>query len=160
MDSLLHTEEEEDVVAAGPAHQAFWFFLHALLALLAWAGLMFAGDILHPQISQTVILLLSFAVPLIAGNLINRARQDDMATLVWLIGMIWILMVSLWVLDMPTGPNECFQCDATDKLTRTFFSLPRPSGLIDNDGPFLGTWPTAALIGYSIGARLALRRRS
>jgi len=38
------------------------------------------------------------------------------------------------------------------------FSIPTPSGLIDDDGPFLGTWPAVALIGYSIGAALALRR--
>jgi hypothetical protein len=44
-------------------------------------------------------------------------------------------------------------------LTRTFFSLPRPSGLIDDNGPFFGTWPAAALLGYSIGTRLAFRRR-
>jgi hypothetical protein len=55
-------------------------------------------------------------------------------------------------------PNQCFQCDATDKLTRTFFSIPKPSGLIDDDGPFLATWPAAALVGYSIGAWLAFRR--
>jgi hypothetical protein len=33
-----------------------------------------------------------------------------------------------------------------------------PSGLIDDDGPFIGTWPAAALLGYSIGARLALKK--
>jgi hypothetical protein len=44
-------------------------------------------------------------------------------------------------------------------LSRTFFSLPKPSGLIDDDGPILGTWPAAALIGYAIGAQLALKRR-
>jgi hypothetical protein len=60
---------------------------------------------------------------------------------------------------MPTGPNQCFQCDATEKLTRTFFSLPKPSGLIDNDGPFLCTWPAAAFLGYAIGAGLALKKR-
>jgi hypothetical protein len=80
-----------------------------------------------------------------------------MAASVWLLGLIWLLIISLWVLDMPTGPNQCFQCDATDKLTRTFFSIPRPSGLIDDDGPFIGTWPAAALVGYSIGAWLAIR---
>jgi hypothetical protein len=35
-----------------------------------------------------------------------------------------------------------------------------PSGLIDDDGPFIGTWPAAALLGYAIGARFSLRRRS
>jgi hypothetical protein len=93
---------------------------------------------------------------LIVGHIVTRFRQDEMANLVWLVGLIWVLIISLWILDMPTGPSACFQCDATEKLTRTFFSLPMPSGLIDNDGPFLGTWPAAALVGYAIGARLAL----
>ena len=82
-----------------------------------------------------------------------------MATVVWLVGLIWAMIVGLYVLDLPTGPGHCFQCDATDKLTRTFFSLPTPSGLMDDDGPFLGTWPAAALVGYSIGAWLGMRRR-
>jgi hypothetical protein len=83
-----------------------------------------------------------------------------MAPLVCLIGLICVLIISLWILDMPTGPNQCFQCDATEKLTRTFFSLPKPSGLIDNDGPFLCTWPAAAFLGYAIGAGLALKKRT
>jgi hypothetical protein len=82
-----------------------------------------------------------------------------MATLVWLVGLTWILIIALWILDMPTGPNACFQCDATEKISRTFLSLPSPSGLIDDDGPFIGTWPAAALFGYAIGAKLAMRKR-
>jgi hypothetical protein len=112
-----------------------------------------------PGVSQSVILLLSFLVPLAVGFVVTHFRQDEMATLVWLVGLIWVLIISLWILDMPTGPNQCLHCDATEKLSRTFFSLPGPSGLIDNDGPFLCTWPAAALVGYAIGARLALRRR-
>jgi len=46
-----------------------------------------------------------------------------------------------------------------DKLSRTFFSLPSPSGLMDDDGPFIGTWPAAALVGYSIGAWVGMRGR-
>jgi hypothetical protein len=121
---------------------------------------MLLGYALNPRgVPQIMILLLSIFVPLVVGHIVTRLRQDELAPLVWLIGLIWILIVSLWILDMPTGPNQCFQCDATEKLTRTFFSLPKPSGLIDNDGPFLGTWPAAALIGYAIGARLALHRQ-
>jgi hypothetical protein len=30
---------------------------------------------------------------------------------------------------------------------------------MDDDCPFIGTWPAAALVGYSIGAWLAMRRR-
>jgi energy-coupling factor transporter transmembrane protein EcfT len=159
MESLMHTDEEERSPATLPG-QAMVFFMHVVLALGSWLALMMIGYALNPQgVPQIMILLLSILVPLVVGFLVTRLRQDELAPLVWLIGLIWILIVSLWVLDMPTGPNQCFQCDATEKLTRTFFSLPRPSGLIDNDGPFLGTWPAAALIGYAIGARLALRRR-
>jgi hypothetical protein len=91
--------------------------------------------------------------------LVTRFKADEMASHIWLAGLIWMLIVSLWILDMPTGPNACFECGATEKLTRTLFSFPRPSGLIDNNGPFFGTWPSAALFGYSIGARFVLARR-
>jgi hypothetical protein len=158
MDSLLHGDESP---SSQFTQQAISFFLHIVLALGTWFALMLVGYALNPPaVSQFLILLLSFLVPLGVGNLIIRVKQDEMAPLVWLIGLIWILIISLWILDMPTGPNECFQCDATEKLTRTFFSLPKPSGLIDNDGPFICTWPAAALIGYAIGARLGLKKRS
>ncbi len=158
MRTTIFTEEEEsDSKLSG---QAVWFSVHTLLALGSWLALMALGYYLNPPaVSQVFILLFSILVPFAAGYIINSFRQDEMATVVWLIGLIWVLIVSLWILDMPTGPNECFQCGATEKLTRTFLSLPTPSGLIDDDGPFLGTWPTAALVGYSIGAKLSMRRR-
>ena len=160
MESLLHADEEESS-AARLTRQALSFTGHTVLALLSWVALMAVGYLLNPPyIPQFVILVLSIAFPLLVGFGVNRIRQDGLAPAVWLMGLIWILIVALWILDMPTGPNACFQCGATEKLTRTFFSLPRPSGLIDNDGPFLGTWPAAALVGYAIGARLGLRRDS
>jgi len=158
MPSLLSTDEERG--EAKLSAQAVSFFLHTALALGSWLALMFLGYALNPPaISQWAILFMSLLVPLAVGHVITRFRQDDMATAVWLVGLISMLILSLWILDMPTGPNECFQCDATEKLTRTFFSAPKPSGLIDDDGPFIGTWPAAALLGYSIGAKLAMRRR-
>ena len=160
MESLMHGDAEEAQNASTLPSQALSFFTHAALALGIWLLLMLAGYALNPPaVSQSLILMLSLAVPLIGGHLINRLRQDDMAPVIWLLGLIWLLIFALWILDMPTRPNQCFQCGATEKLTRTFLSLPSPSGLIDNDGPFLATWPAAALIGYAIGARLALRRR-
>lgn len=160
METSIHRDVEEDKYSSNFSDQVISFFTHTVLALGIWLLLMLAGYALNPpQVSQTVILVVSFAIPLGAGFLINRFRQDEMAAIVWLVGLILLLILSLWILDMPTGPNACFRCGATDKLTRTFLSLPSPSGLIDNDGPFLGTWPAAALIGYSIGAKLALRRR-
>jgi hypothetical protein len=157
MESLQHDREED---RPRLSTQIVWFFVHGLLALGSWMALMLAGYALNPTaIPQTAILLASLFVPLAVGHIVTRFRQDEMANLVWLIGLIWILLISLWILDMPTGPHACFECGATEKLVRTFFSLPNPSGLIDNDGPFLGTWPAAALIGYAIGARLAMRAK-
>jgi hypothetical protein len=156
MESPEHQEEESSNPSL--SRQAWLFFMHAALALGSWLALMGVGYALNPQeVPQLMILVLSLVVPLIVGNIVNRFRQDEMAPLIWLVGLIWVLIISLWILDMPTGPNECFQCDATEKLTRTFFSLPQPSGLIDNNGPFICTWPAAAFIGYSIGALLALK---
>jgi hypothetical protein len=160
MESLRNRDEVEPKTS-NLAQQAISFFMHTVLALGVWLALMLAGYALNPPgVSQWIILVLSTLVPLVVGYIATRLHQDEMATLVWLVGLIWILIMSLWILDMPTGPNACFQCDAMAKLSRTFFSLPKPSGLIDDDGPFLITWPTAALIGYSIGARFALRRRT
>ena len=156
--SSVQTELEEQSTSKLSA-QALSFFLHALLALGSWIGLMLLGYLINPVgVPQLAILLLSAAVPLVVGFLVARVHPTEMATLVWLLGVVWFLIVCLWVLDMPTGPNQCFQCEATEKLTRTFFSLPRPSGLIDNDGPFIATWPAVALFGYSIGAKLGFRR--
>jgi hypothetical protein len=155
---ILVTDEDDGTDKL--SQQALSFALHTILAVGSWLLLMLAGYALNPaSVSQMIVLLLSILVPMVAGNLVARMRRDEMATHVWLVGLIWLLIVSLWVLDMPTGPNACYQCSATEKLTRTFFSLPHPSGLVDDNGPFFGTCPAAALLGYSIGARLALRRR-
>jgi len=156
----LASEHEEAKNPSRLSQQAVWFLAHTVLALGSWLGLMLLGYAFNPQgVPQLVILLISLIVPAMVGYSIARVRRDEMALLVWLVGLLWMLMISLWILDMPTGPNACFQCDATEKLTRTFFSWPQPSGLIDDDGPFLGTWPAAALMGYSIGARFAFRRK-
>jgi hypothetical protein len=159
MDSI-YKDEEEDSSASKLTRQAVSFFVHTALALGSWLVLMLVGYALNPpNVPQPLILLLSTVIPLAVGFAVTRFRQDDMATVVWLVGLVWLMILALWIVDMPTRPNECFQCGLTEKLTRTFFSLPAPSGLIDDDGPFIGTWPAAALVGYSIGSMLALRRR-
>ena len=152
--------DDDDDGSERLSQQAISFFLHILFALGAWMGMMILGYAIDPHsVNQTIVLLLSILVPLTFGNLITRFKPDEMAGHIWLAGLIWMLIVSLWILDMPTGPNACFECGATEKLTRTLFSFPRPSGLIDNNGPFFGTWPSAALLGYSIGARFVLSRK-
>ena len=159
MSPVFDTGEEESS-SAKLSRQAFSYVGHTLLALLTWVVLMAVGYLLNPKgVPQAAILLFSFLLPLLVGLAVNRIRQNELAPAVWLMGLIWILIVALWILDMPTGPNACLECGATEKLVRTFFSLPEPSGLIDNDGPFLGTWPAAALFGYGIGAKLGLRKK-
>jgi hypothetical protein len=159
MDSLYRDEEVESS-ASKLTRQAISFFVHTALAIGSWLALMLVGYALNPpNVPQPLILLLSAVIPLAVGFVVTRFRQDDMATVVWLGGLVWLMILALWIVDLPTRPNECFQCGLTEKLTRTFFSLPSPSGLIDDDGPFIGTWPAAALVGYSIGSVLALRRK-
>src|ERR1700734_2820822 len=151
MDSLFETEKHERP-APSPVRQAIRFLLHTLVALAAWVGLMALGYALNPSgVPQWAILAFSLAVPLMVGLIIALIRPDELATMVWLVGLIGLLIFGQWVLQMPTAPGACLQCDRTEKLTRTFFSFPGPSGLIDNDGPILATWPAAALLGYSIG---------
>ncbi len=152
--------DDDDDGSEKLSQQAISFFMHIILALGTWLGMMLLGYAVDPRsVSQSIILLLSLIVPLTVGNIVARFKADEMAGHIWLAGLIWLLIISLWVLDMPTGPNACFECGATEKLTRTLFSLPRPSGLIDNNGPFFGTWPAAALFGYAIGARMVIARR-
>ena len=158
MDTKL-VMSDEDEASDNLLRQALSFFLHMVIGLGVWVGLMLIGYAIQPSVPQSFILLLSLLVPAGVGFLYLRARPDSMAGHVWLAGVIWMMIVSLWILDMPTGPNACNDCNASEKLTRTLFSFPRPSGLIDDNGPFLCTWPAAALIGYSIGARLAMRRK-
>jgi len=158
VDSSVQMDLEEQSTSK-LSRQALSFSLHSLLALGSWMALMLLGYAINPTgVPQLVILLLSAAVPFVVGLLVARIYPAEMATLVWLLGLIWFLIVCLWVLNMPTGPNQCFHCEAPEKLMRTLFSLPGPSGLIDNDGPFLCTWPAVALFGYSIGAKLGFRR--
>lgn len=151
--------DEVDAGSEKLSKQVVSFFLHASIALCAWLLMMLAGYAMNPvTVPQSVILILSILVPLVVGYFVIRVKPDEMASHIWLLGLIWMLIICLWILDMPTGPNACLNCTATEKLSRTLFSIPGPSGFIDNNGPFFATWPAAALVGYSIGARLMLRR--
>jgi heme/copper-type cytochrome/quinol oxidase subunit 4 len=150
--------DEVDVGSEKLSRQTVGFFLHAFLALAAWVLFMAAGYLLNTPMPQMLILALSAAIPLVVGYFVVRSKPNEMAGHVWLLGLILMLIICLWILDMPTGPNACLGCGAAEKLTRTLFSIPSPSGLIDNNGPLFATWPAAALLGYSIGAKLALRK--
>lgn len=158
LDEEMLLEEEQQ--ASNLGQQALWVLIHTLLAIASWGAMMFAITAAHPEsVPVLITLALSFGIPFIVGYLFTRLKQNDMAPYTWLIGMIWFLIICLWILDMPTGPNQCYHCDASQKLFLTFLSPTEDSGLIDGEGRFLGTWPAAAWIGYGIGASFALKRR-
>lgn len=148
---------EEDDGSDKLVGEVISFFAHMLVALAAWIVMMLIGYALHPPyVPQVVVFALSTFVPLVAGYFVTRFRPNKMAAHIWLGGVIWLLFLSLWIIDLPTGPNACNNCSATEKIVRTLFSIPSPSGLLDDNGPLFGTWPAMAMIGYAVGAGLVL----
>jgi hypothetical protein len=157
-DDVALQEEEQ---ASSLAQQALWVLIHTLLAIGSWAAMILIISMMRPDNIQVLVTLaLSFCVPFLVGHIFTRIKQNDMAPYTWLVGMIWFLIICLWILDMPTGPNQCYHCDATQKLYLTFFSPTEDSGLVDGQGRFIGTWPAAAFIGYGIGSSFALKRKN
>jgi hypothetical protein len=151
-------QEEEEKVSSLAEH-TLWILIHVLLAIGSWISMILVISMMRPESVPVIITkALSFAVPFLVGNIFARIKQNEMAPYTWLVGLIWFLIICLWILDMPTGPNQCYHCDASQKLFLTFLSPTEDSGLIDGQGRFIGTWPTVAFIGYSIGSRFALRR--
>ncbi len=160
MAKLISTAIDADDGSETLTRQVFAFFGHTLIALAVWAAVMLVGYIVNPAyVPQVAISVLSFVIPCIAGAVVVSTRPSEIAPHIWLAGIIWMLFLSLWLLDLPTGPNACDQCAATEKIVRSFFSYPSPSGLIDDNGPFFGTWPAIATIGYGIGAGILQARR-
>jgi hypothetical protein len=105
-DELEIQEEEEKV--SNLAEQALWVFVHTLLAIGSWVAMILAISLMRPDnIPVIVTLALSFSIPFLVGNIFTRVKQNDMAPYTWLIGLIWFLIICLWILDMPTGPNQC-----------------------------------------------------
>ena len=139
-------------------YQAVWFFLNLGLSLVVWGLTLLGITLLHPQyVPPLVTLVVSFAVPLVAGFVVVKIHPSESATLPWMMGLIWWMVWGLHVLDMPTGPMACYHCGPTEKLWLTFLSLNADSGLLDGQGRLIATWPAAAMIGYSLGAKLGLR---
>ena len=151
-------EEEEKV--SNLANQALWVFIHVLIAAGSWIAMMVLITMARPQsVPVLVTTAMTFAVPFVVGFMFTRVKQNEMAPYTWLIGLIWFLVICLWILDMPTGPNQCYHCDASQKIYLTFFSPYEDSGLIDNQGRLIGTWPFVAFVAYGIGSSFALKKK-
>jgi hypothetical protein len=143
------------------SREAIWFCIHTLLAVAMLALVIVAmtlaqpdPDALTPKIVGTA---LAFLVPLVCGFLVAQSRKDRIARHVWISGLLTFSVVSVWVLDLPTGKGLCEKCGAVEKLWRTFFDINHGSGLMAGDGLFVGTWVPLAMIGYALGARFALK---
>lgn len=150
-----------EITGANMPAQAGWFFLHAGVAIASWAVMMALITLFHPPyIPVAITLAASFVVPLLVGTLAARTSGGRYARYTWIAGVLWLMVIGLWILDMPTSPGACLHCTAGQKLWLTFFSFSADSGMIDGQGRFLGTWPAAAMIGYSIGARMSLHGRT
>ena len=158
-DEIAIQEEQQRVSNIG--EQSLWVLLHSLLAIGSWVAMMLIISMIKLEsVPVLITLALSFVIPLVVGNIVTRFKQNEMAPYTWLIGLIWFLIICLWILDMPTGPNQCYHCDASQKLYLTFLSPSEDSGLIDGEGRLIGTWPTMAFIGYGIGSRFAYKDKA
>jgi hypothetical protein len=140
-------------------HQAISFFLHIFLSLVVYAALMGAITLINPGAMPAVVTtVLVLLVPMAAAFLIHLRLRNSSAPTIWIAGLLWLLMVMVYVLEMPTGPGRCEFCGAFAKIWYTLFSVTADSNLMAGEGRLIATWPALAMIGYSFGARRAMKR--
>lgn len=138
--------------------EAGWFLLHSVMAVVLMAGVIGVFSLARPDpdsaLPKLLCTLAVFLVPLVGGVIAARLQPDTVAGQVWISGLIAFAIVSVHVLDLPTGVGLCNGCGALDKLWRTFFSIDQNSGLMGGDGILIGTWVPLSMIGYAVGARV------
>ncbi len=142
------------------AREALWFAIHTLLALALLAAVLGVMTLNAPDPSspspKVVATVLAFLVPMFGGLIIANIQQNATARYVWISGVVVFAIVSVWVLDLPTGVGLCQNCGSAEKLWRTFFSFSHGSGLMSGDGPLIGAWIPLSMISYALGARFGL----
>jgi len=140
--------------------EAAWFLTHTFIALLMLGAVIVGMTMNHPDPEslnpKLLATALAFVVPMVGGFLITRRSQNDIASYVWISGLVVFAVVCVWVLDLPTGNGLCENCGAVEKLWRTFFDIQHGSGLMAGDGLLAGTWIPLSMIGYAVGAKFGL----
>jgi hypothetical protein len=140
--------------------EAFWFLTHTVLAFTFLALVIGVISLNHPDpeslMPKVLCTFLAGLVPMLGGAILTRVQQNNVAGYVWISGLVIFSVVCVWVLDLPTGNGLCENCGAVEKLSRTFFTFTHGSGLMGGDGVLIGTWIPLSMIGYAIGAKLAL----
>lgn len=143
-------------------HEALWFFLHTLFALLTLVIMIVVIGLFNPDSNATAPkllgTLLAFGLPLIVGFIVTKRQGDEIGTYVWVSGLLVFAVACVWVIDLPTGNGLCDDCAGHIfyRLQRTFFSIQHGSGLLAGNGLAIGAWVPLAMFGYAIGARTAL----
>ena len=142
--------------------EALWFLLHTVLAIAVVVLILLVGGALHADPDavnpKLIATLAAFGLSLLAGFAMAKLRRDSVAHYVWISGLLIFAIMCVWVLGLPTGNGLCEHCQATEKLTRTFFSIQNGSGLLGGQGMMLGCWIPLALVGYATGAHFGLER--
>jgi hypothetical protein len=157
-----HFDNPQGKTIGDLGREAFWFVAHTMFAVLILLAIVGAIWLTHPDPDAAAPKLyctgLALLVPMIGGFLIAKLQQNPVAQYIWIAAFVFFALVSVWVLDLPTGNGLCEACanDPVQKLVRTFFSIRHGSGLMGGDGLLVGTWVPLAMIGYSIGAHFAL----
>jgi hypothetical protein len=155
-----HRDISQDKTPADLAREALWFLTHTVIAFVLLAIVVGVMSFNHPDPDSSspklIATILAFFAPMVGGFLLARIHENDIARYVWISGVVLFAIVCVWVLDLPTGNGLCENCGAVEKLWRTFFTFNHGSGLMGGDGLLVGTWVPLSMIGYAIGARLAL----
>jgi hypothetical protein len=141
------------------AREALFFLTHTLVAFVLLAIVVGVMSLNHPDPDSTkpklLGTILAFLAPMIGGFLLSRIHHNNIAIYTWISGLVIFSIVSVWVLDLPTGTGLCENCGAIEKLCRTFFTFSHGSGLMGGDGLLVGTWIPLSMMGYALGAKLA-----
>jgi hypothetical protein len=158
---LKQRDISQDKTIGDLAREALWFLTHTLIAVILLAiviGVMSLNnpdpDSSTPKLQATI---LAFIIPMVGGFLLARIHRSNIAAYTWISGMALFSIVCVWVLDLPTGNGLCESCEASEKLWRTFFTFSHGSGLMGGDGLLIGAWIPLSMIGYAVGAKLALK---
>ncbi|HTC75854.1 MAG TPA: hypothetical protein VK684_09780 [Edaphobacter sp.] len=152
----------QDKTPGDLAREALWFLTHTLIAFVLLAIAVGVMSLNHPDPDSSVPKLLGTVLALLApmagGFLFARIHHNNIASYIWISGLVIFSVVCVRVLDLPTGTGLCENCGAVEKLWRTFFTFTHGSGLMGGDGLLIGAWIPLSMIGYAVGAKFALKR--
>jgi hypothetical protein len=153
-------DQSADKTAGELGWEALRFALHTAAAVAVLAALVFGFAMMHPDpdamAPKVLCTVLTLLLSMLGGLAVAWWRRDPVAKHTWISGLLLFSVMCVWVLDLPTGHGLCENCQAFEKLYRTFFDISHGSGLMGGDGLLLGTWAPLAMIGYAIGARVGL----